>query len=173
RPSSRSRATGSTWTARRSSWIEYSSTAVASRTSGRTGPTGRRSGSRATTLGATSRWRRRRSRRMTRRRSTDTSSAPRPGPRSPTERRPDVASPGHVVVVGGGVFGAASALELRSRGWAVTLLDPHLLPYEGASSTDVSKLVRMDYGSDAYYHELAEAALEGWDRWNAESGRPL
>jgi glycine/D-amino acid oxidase-like deaminating enzyme len=66
------------------------------------------------------------------------------------------------------VFGAASALELRSRGWTVTLIDPHALPYEGASSTDVSKLVRMDYGSDVLYHELAEAALEGWDRWNAE-----
>jgi glycine/D-amino acid oxidase-like deaminating enzyme len=77
------------------------------------------------------------------------------------------ASPGHVVVVGGGVFGAAGALELRSRRWSVTLLDPHRLPYHGASSTDVSKLVRMDYGSDVFYHELAEAALEAWDHWNA------
>lgn len=66
------------------------------------------------------------------------------------------------------MFGASSALELRSRGWSVTLIDPHPLPFAGASSTDVSKLVRMDYGSDAFYHELAEAALEGWDRWNAE-----
>jgi len=80
-----------------------------------------------------------------------------------------VSAPGrHVVVVGGGVFGAASALELARRGWRVTLLDPHPLPYAGASSTDVSKLVRMDYGSDVFYHELAEAALDGWDRWNAD-----
>ncbi len=71
-------------------------------------------------------------------------------------------------MVGGGIFGATSALELRRRGWRVTLVDPHPVPYEGASSTDVSKLVRMDYGSDAFYHELAEAALEGWDRWNAD-----
>lgn len=77
-----------------------------------------------------------------------------------------------VVVVGGGVFGAASALELRQRGWSVTLLDAHALPYEGASSTDVSKLVRMDYGSDLFYHELVESALEGWDRWNADWPRP-
>jgi glycine/D-amino acid oxidase-like deaminating enzyme len=77
-----------------------------------------------------------------------------------------------VVVVGGGVFGAAGALELCRRGWSVTLLDPHALPYEGASSTDISKLVRMDYGADVFYHELAEAALGGWDRWNAEWPRP-
>jgi glycine/D-amino acid oxidase-like deaminating enzyme len=83
------------------------------------------------------------------------------------------ASPGHVVVVGGGVFGATGALELRSRGWAVTLLDPHPLPYAGASSTDVSKLVRMDYGSDVFYHELAEAAIEGWEHWNATWPAPV
>ena len=71
------------------------------------------------------------------------------------------------------MFGAASALELRARGWTVTLIDPHPLPYEGASSTDVSKLVRMDYGSDVFYHELAEAALAGWDRWNDEWPRRL
>jgi glycine/D-amino acid oxidase-like deaminating enzyme len=70
-------------------------------------------------------------------------------------------------VVGGGVFGASGALELRERGWSVTLLDAHPVPYHGASSADVSKLVRMDYGSDLFYHELAEAALEGWDHWNA------
>jgi glycine/D-amino acid oxidase-like deaminating enzyme len=83
------------------------------------------------------------------------------------------ASSGHVVVVGGGVFGATGALELRARGWAVTLLDPHPLPYHDASSTDVSKLVRMDYGSDVFYHELAEAALEGWDHWNATWPAPV
>jgi glycine/D-amino acid oxidase-like deaminating enzyme len=81
--------------------------------------------------------------------------------------------PGHVVVVGGGVFGAASALELRRRAWEVTLLDPYRPPHESASSADVSKLVRMDYGADVFYHELAELALEGWDRWNADWPRPL
>ena len=55
----------------------------------------------------------------------------------------------------------------------MTVLDPHPLPYHGASSTDVSKLVRMDYGSDVFYHELAEAALEGWDHWNASWPTPV
>ena len=77
------------------------------------------------------------------------------------------------VVVGGGVFGAAGALELRRRGWDVTLLEPRTLPHEGAASTDVSKVVRLDYGPDVFYHELAELALAGWDRWNADWPRPL
>ena len=83
------------------------------------------------------------------------------------------AAPGRVLVVGGGVFGITAALELRSRRWQVTVLDPGPPPHEGASSTDVSKVVRMDYGSDRFYHELAELALEGWDRWNRDWSRPL
>jgi glycine/D-amino acid oxidase-like deaminating enzyme len=78
-----------------------------------------------------------------------------------------------IVVVGAGVFGAATALECRARGWDVVLLDPGPLPHPDASSTDISKIVRMDYGSDVFYHELAELALEGWDRWNADWPRPL
>jgi glycine/D-amino acid oxidase-like deaminating enzyme len=31
----------------------------------------------------------------------------------------------------------------------------------------------MDYGSDLFYHELAEAALEGWDHWNAAWPSPV
>ena len=71
------------------------------------------------------------------------------------------------------MFGATAALELQQRGWRVTLVDPGPLPHPQASSTDVSKLIRMDYGSDTFYHELAESALRGWDRWNSEWPRPL
>jgi glycine/D-amino acid oxidase-like deaminating enzyme len=83
------------------------------------------------------------------------------------------AGPTHAVVVGAGAFGVASALELRRRAWSVTMLDSGPVPNEAAASTDVSKVVRMDYGSDVFYHELAEAALDGWDRWNADWPRPL
>ena len=77
------------------------------------------------------------------------------------------------MVVGAGAFGSAAALELRGRGWSVVLLDQGPVPHDAAASTDVSKVVRMDYGSDVFYHELGEAALEGWDRWNADWPRPL
>ena len=83
------------------------------------------------------------------------------------------ASPGRVVVVGGGVFGLASALELRARGWEVDVLDPGPVPHPRASSTDVSKVVRMDYGADDLLTALAARALDGWERWNAAWPRPL
>ena len=53
-----------------------------------------------------------------------------------------------VIVVGAGVFGSSAALELRRRGHEVTLLDPGPIPHVLASSTDISKVLRMDYGAD-------------------------
>ena len=78
-----------------------------------------------------------------------------------------------VVVIGAGVFGVAGALELAARGRRVTLVDRGTVPHPDASSTDVSKMIRMDYGDDVYHHELAEAALDGWERWNREWPEPL
>lgn len=73
-----------------------------------------------------------------------------------------------IVIAGGGVFGLSAAIELRARGWGVTVCDPGTLPHPDASSTDISKAVRMDYGADVLYTEMAEASIEGWCRWNAE-----
>jgi glycine/D-amino acid oxidase-like deaminating enzyme len=78
-----------------------------------------------------------------------------------------------VVVVGGGAFGFAGAIELRRRGHDVTLIEAGTVPREEASSTDISKMVRMDYGADEFYAELAEHALAGWDEWNRAAPTPL
>jgi glycine/D-amino acid oxidase-like deaminating enzyme len=73
-----------------------------------------------------------------------------------------------VVVIGGGIFGVTAAVELRARGHAVTLLDPGPLPHPLAESTDLSKVVRIDYGADVEYTELGERSLDGWRRWNRD-----
>ncbi|MBI3723936.1 FAD-dependent oxidoreductase, partial [bacterium] len=78
-----------------------------------------------------------------------------------------------VVVVGAGIFGVTAALELRVRGHAVSLLDPGPLPHALAASTDVSKVVRLEYGAGNEYMELAERALAGWHRWNRDLGEEL
>ena len=86
---------------------------------------------------------------------------------------PPVSISPSVIVVGAGVFGLTAALELRTRGWNVRVIDPGTVPSPGAASTDVSKVVRTDYGADELYVEMAEAALSGWDRWNAQWERPV
>ncbi len=73
-----------------------------------------------------------------------------------------------VAVVGAGVFGTATALELLARGYQVSLHDPGPLPHPLAASTDISKVIRMEYGPDEVYMALGEEARAGWLRWNTE-----
>ena len=78
-----------------------------------------------------------------------------------------------IVVAGAGVFGFTGALELRSRGYAVTVVDPGPVPHPLAASNDVSRMIRMDYGDDELYSDLGAEAIEGWHVWNERRGRPL
>lgn len=78
-----------------------------------------------------------------------------------------------IAIVGAGIFGVTAALELRRRGREVTLIDPGPLPHPLAESTDISKVVRADYGGDADYTAWMERALDGWRRWNAAWDSPL
>lgn len=73
-----------------------------------------------------------------------------------------------VLVVGAGIFGITAALELRQRGHKTAVLNPGPLPHPLAASTDISKVIRLEYGRDETYTIMAEKALEGWERWNAE-----
>src|ERR1700751_1536621 len=77
------------------------------------------------------------------------------------------------IIVGAGIGGITSAIELRKRGHKVTLVDPGPLPHPLAASTDISKAVRAAYGPDEDYTELAERAIPIWRKWNEEFGTPL
>ncbi len=78
-----------------------------------------------------------------------------------------------VIVVGAGIFGATAALELVRRGHNVALLDPGPIPHPLAASTDISKVIRMEYGSDVQYMAMVEAGIEMWHSWNAAWTTPL
>jgi sarcosine oxidase len=78
-----------------------------------------------------------------------------------------------VVVVGGGVFGATAAVELRLRGHEVTLLDAGKPPNPLAASTDISKMIRADYAADEHYAAMMEEAFPRWRDWNAASSQTL
>ena len=73
-----------------------------------------------------------------------------------------------VAVVGGGIFGVSAALELNARGHRVSLFDPGPLPHPLAASTDISKVIRMEYGADEAYMAVIEEARDRWQAWNAE-----
>ena len=77
-------------------------------------------------------------------------------------------------VVGAGVFGLASALELRGRGYHVEVFEQGGVPNPKASSTDVAKAVRRTgYGSRETYVELAERSARGWRAIEARTGESV
>ena len=67
------------------------------------------------------------------------------------------------VVVGGGIFGVTAARSLNKRGLDVTLLDPAPVgtPHVDAESTDICKVIRIDYGADEDYTALGEQVARG------------
>ncbi|KAJ9265273.1 hypothetical protein DTO195F2_1885 [Paecilomyces variotii] len=67
-----------------------------------------------------------------------------------------------IVIVGAGVFGLSTALELCQRGYKnVTVLDRMLPPVPDGSSVDISRIVRYDY-SDPFYMKLGREAVQSW-----------
>src|SRR5438477_7994860 len=78
-----------------------------------------------------------------------------------------------VIVVGAGINGVTSAIELKKRGHQVTLLDPGPLPHPLAASTDISKAVRAAYGPDEDYTALADRSVKLWRTWNTKFGAKL
>jgi len=80
---------------------------------------------------------------------------------------------GKIIVVGAGIFGVTAARELRRRRWEVSLVDPGPIPHPRAASSDISKVVRLAYGTDEVYTALMEEAVELWREWNSRWPDPL
>ncbi len=78
-----------------------------------------------------------------------------------------------VIVVGAGISGVTAAIELKTRGHKVILVDPGPVPHPLAASTDISKAVRAAYGPDEDYTALAERSIPIWREWNRKFGTEL
>ncbi|KAF7554679.1 hypothetical protein G7Z17_g2731 [Cylindrodendrum hubeiense] len=69
-----------------------------------------------------------------------------------------------IVVVGAGLFGLTAAHQLALEGYDnITVLDRHVPPVPDGSSVDISRVIRFDYGDDAYLR-MAYDAYEKWSK---------
>ncbi|KAJ5923230.1 L-pipecolate oxidase [Penicillium verhagenii] len=67
-----------------------------------------------------------------------------------------------ILIVGAGVFGLSTALELKQRGYTdITVLDRYTPPVVDGSSVDLSRIIRIDY-ADPVYCQMAREAYAGW-----------
>jgi monomeric sarcosine oxidase len=78
-----------------------------------------------------------------------------------------------VVVVGGGAFGAWTALHLRELGHTVTLVDAYGPGNSRATSGDETRQIRIGYGDRELYARMAQRALMAWRTREAEFGVSL
>lgn len=79
----------------------------------------------------------------------------------------------NIAVIGGGVFGAWSALHLLQAGHRVTLLDEYGPASNRASSGGESRIIRCAYGPDEVYTRMAQRSLELWAAFFGPSEREL
>lgn len=77
------------------------------------------------------------------------------------------------LIVGAGIFGITTAIELRKRDYEVCIINPDKIPHPLAASTDINKIVRMEYGSDLFYLEMANECIDIWHNWNKLFGETL
>jgi sarcosine oxidase len=75
-------------------------------------------------------------------------------------------------VVGGGVFGLATALELALRGRKVAVVDRLGSGHPATSSTGASRSIRIAYDQPLYVR-LAMEAIQSWRRLEADTGRTI
>ncbi len=78
-----------------------------------------------------------------------------------------------VVVVGAGVFGAWTAIEIEQRGARVLLLDAYGPASTRSSSGGESRILRMGYGGDELYTAWARESLGAWQRFSCQISQPL
>ncbi len=69
----------------------------------------------------------------------------------------------HIVIVGAGIVGLSTAYALLTQGIRnVTVLEQAAVDHDRSSSHGFSRLLRFEYGSDAFYSNMVSLSLKRW-----------
>ncbi|MBU0824690.1 MAG: FAD-dependent oxidoreductase [Alphaproteobacteria bacterium] len=78
-----------------------------------------------------------------------------------------------VAIIGAGVFGAWTAWHLLRAGKTVRLFDAYGAGHVRASSGGESRVIRMGYGADTIYSEMARESLPYWKALSDTASAPI
>ncbi|WP_171003744.1 FAD-dependent oxidoreductase [Sphingopyxis sp. L1A2A] len=95
--------------------------------------------------------------------------------RKPKKRKPAKPKVQHVdvAIIGAGVFGAWTAWHLLRAGKTVRLFDAYGAGHARASSGGESRVIRMGYGADSIYSEMARESLPYWQALSDSASAPI
>ena len=79
----------------------------------------------------------------------------------------------NIIVVGGGIAGTMTALDLQNRGNKVTLIDRWEPGHARAASSDYNRVIRAISGKDEFYTRWARESRLRWLEMQAETGQNL
>ncbi len=78
-----------------------------------------------------------------------------------------------VAVIGAGVFGAWSAWHLKKAGFSVALFDQYSPGHARSSSGGESRVIRVSYGGDPLYSQMALESLAIWNALSKRLSQPI
>jgi monomeric sarcosine oxidase len=80
----------------------------------------------------------------------------------------------HIVIVGAGIVGLSTAYSLLTQGIRnVTILEQEVVDHTRSSSNGFSRLLRFEYGPEAFYSNMVRLSLKRWKNLEHVSGRTL
>ena len=80
----------------------------------------------------------------------------------------------HIVIVGAGIVGLSTAYSLITQGIRnVTILEQEVVDHTRSSSHGFSRLLRFEYGPDAFYSNMVRLSLKRWKKLEQVARRTL
>src|SRR2546421_13109739 len=80
----------------------------------------------------------------------------------------------HIVIVGAGIVGLSTAYSLLTQGIRkVTILEQEAVDHNRSSSHGFSRLLRFEYGPDAFYSNMVRLSLKRWKNLEQVAERTL